>query len=203
MNNIIKLLCKRFKKFCCFVKKGPILLLVLLISQAYIPIKANFTPYTSKHLRGKTFAVFTDFSKMRKFTIESFPSSQLENNFKIEKHGPPLPDPSGLLNQHLSSSAIEEANKEVTAVLGDPVKRHLYLKISPEQKAIIARYAVNHGIVNAVRQFSKDFPENSLKESMIRVWKKTYLKELSSQKKAGKDMTVETLTEKKLGVHLC
>ena len=58
--------------------------------------------------------------------------------FKIEKRGPLLPDPSGLLNQHLSSSAIEEANKEVTAVLGDPAKRHSpYLKISPEQKAII------------------------------------------------------------------
>ena len=73
--------------------------------------------------------------------------------FKIEKRGPPLPDPSGSLNQHLSSSAIEEANKEVTAVLGDPAKRHPYLKISPEQKAIIARYAVNHGIVNGVGQF--------------------------------------------------
>ena len=33
--------------------------------------------------------------------------------FKIEKHGPPLPDPSGLLNQQLSSTAVEEANKEV------------------------------------------------------------------------------------------
>ena len=90
----------------------------------------------------------------------------------------------------MSSSAIEEANKEVTAVLGDLAKRHPYLKILPEQKAIIARYAVNHGIVNAVRQFLKDFPENSLKESTIRGWKKTYLKELSLRKKAGKDMTV-------------
>ena len=97
--------------------------------------------------------------------------------FKIEKRGPLLPDPSGSWNQRLSSSAIEEANKEVKAVLGDPAKRHPYLRISPEQKAIIARYAVNHGIVNTVRQFSKDFPENSLKESTIRGWKKTYLKE--------------------------
>ena len=77
--------------------------------------------------------------------------------FKIEKCGPPLPDSSGSLNQHLCSSAIAEpANEEVTAVLCDPAKRHPYLKISPEQKAIIARYVVNHGIVNAVRQFSKD-----------------------------------------------
>ena len=104
-------------------------------------------------------------AKRKSFTIESFPSSQIiirDNNmalfkyFKIEKRDPPLPDSSGSLNQHLSSSAIEEANKEVTAVLGDPAKCHPYLKISPEQMAIIARYAVNHGIVNAVRQFLKD-----------------------------------------------
>ena len=37
--------------------------------------------------------------------------------FKIEERGLALPNPSGLLNQQLSSSAIEEANKEVTAVL--------------------------------------------------------------------------------------
>ena len=119
--------------------------------------------------------------------------------FKVEKRGPPLPNPSGSLNQQLSSSAIEEANKEVTAILCDPGKRHPYLKISPEQKAIIARYAANHGIIKAVRQFSKDFPDNSLKETTIRGWKKTYLKELSSRKKAGKDMTIEKLPEKKTG----
>ena len=106
--------------------------------------------------------------------------------FKIKKCAPPLPDPSGSLNQHLSSSAIEKANKEVTAVLGDPAKHHPYLKIS-----IMAKYAANHGIVNAVRQFSKDFPENSLKESTIRGWKKTCLKALSLWKKASKGMTVE------------
>ena len=37
--------------------------------------------------------------------------------FKTEKRGPPLPDPFGSLNQHLRSSSIEEANKEVTAIL--------------------------------------------------------------------------------------
>ena len=40
--------------------------------------------------------------------------------FKVEKRGPPLPNPSGSMNQQLSSSAIEEANKEVTAILCDP-----------------------------------------------------------------------------------
>ena len=98
----------------------------------------------------------------------------------------------------MNSSAIEEANKEITltAVLCDPGKRHPYLKILPEQKAIIASYAANNGIVKAVRQFSKDFPENSLKESMIRGLKKTYLKELfSSRKKAGKDNYDDRIAE--------
>ena len=120
------------------------------------------------------------------FTIENFPfhiirksnvttriMATLLKYFKIEKHSLPLPNPSGSLNQQLSSSAIEEANKEVTAVLCDHGKRHPYLKILPEQKAVIARYAANHGIVKAIRQFLKDFPENSLKESTIRGWKKT------------------------------
>ena len=116
-----------------------------------------------QNIRGGKLSRFSRIlAKRESFTIESFPSSQLENNysllkyFNIEKRGSPLPDPSGSLNQHLNSSAIAEANKEVTAVLGDPAKRHPYLKIFPEQKAIIARYAVNHGIVNAVKQFSKD-----------------------------------------------
>lgn len=58
----------------------------------------------------------------------------------------------------------------------DPNKRQAYLKILSEQKAIIARYAANRGIVNAIRQLLKDFSGNSLKESMIRGWKKAYLK---------------------------
>jgi len=41
-----------------------------------------------------------------------------------------------------------------------------------------------------------------LEESTIRGWKKTYLKELSSRKKAGKDMTIEKLPEKKTGCPL-
>ena len=78
--------------------------------------------------------------------------------FKIEKRGLPLPNPFGSLNQQLSSTAIEEANKEVTAVLcADPAKRQPYLKISPEQKAIIARYAANHGVVNGNREQSCRF----------------------------------------------
>ena len=55
--------------------------------------------------------------------------------FKIKIRGLLLPNPSGSLNQQLSSTAIEEADKEVTAVLCADSAKHQ--KISPEQKAII------------------------------------------------------------------
>ena len=115
--------------------------------------------------------------------------------FKIDKRhsGLPLPDPCGPLNQQLSVTAIEEANKEVTEVLCDTSKRQTYLKVSPAQKAISARYAANHGIVNAIRQFLKDFPWGSLKQSTISGWKKDYLKKLYARKKGDKDMKIEKL----------
>ena len=142
--------------------------LAIALNYFSIPLKPYIKVFyrICQNIQGRKLSRFSRIlAKHESFTIESFPSSQIiirDDNmallkyFKITKYDPPLPDPSGSLNQHLSSSAIEEANKEVTAVLGDPAKRHPYLQISPEQMAIIARYAVNHGIVNAVRKFSKD-----------------------------------------------
>ena len=62
--------------------------------------------------------------------------------FKIDKRhsGLPLPDPCNSLNQQLSVTAIEEANKEVTEVLCDTSKHQTCVKVLPKQKAIIARY---------------------------------------------------------------
>ena len=65
--------------------------------------------YTSKHSRGKTFAVFVDFSKFYHskyfsqlqnsaipiFTIET---KQCVVSYDSEKYGPPLPNPSNCLN---------------------------------------------------------------------------------------------------------
>ena len=65
-------------------------------------------------------------------------------------------------------------------------KRQIYLKVLSEEKSIIARYADNYGIVNAIRQFLNDFPGNSLKESTISGWKKDYLKTLYTRKKVVK-----------------
>ena len=111
-----------------------------------------------------------------------------------------LPDPSGSLSNKLDSGLIEEANKEVSQlVMSTGGKRSPYLKITPQQKATIAKYAAEHGIVNAIHRFKKDFPDDLLKESTIRGWKKTYLLELQSRRKAGKDLAVKELPNKKAG----
>ena len=63
-----------------------------------------------------------------------------------------LPNPTGPLSEKVDSAAIEEANKEVTAVIaGTGVKRQPYLKLTDEQRATIGCYAAEHSTVNAIR----------------------------------------------------
>ena len=59
------------------------------------------------------------------------------------------------------------------------------------------RYAANYGIVNVIRQFLKDFPWSSLKQSTICGWKKDYLKKLYTWQKGGKHMIIQKLPQKK------
>ena len=97
------------------------------------------------------------------------------------------------MSEKVDSAAIEEANTEVTAVIASASAgsmRMPYLKLTPEQKATIRQYAVEHGIINAICQFQRDFPKDSLKESTICVWKKAYLLELESRRRLGKNQTV-------------
>ena len=71
--------------------------------------------------------------------------------------------------------------------------------MTAEQKAVIGRYAAEHGIVNSMRRFQKDFPTESLKESTVRGWKNVYLQELRSRKRGGSELEVKTLPQKKTG----
>ena len=41
-----------------------------------------------------------------------------------------------------------------------------YLKVTSEQKAIVAKYAAKHGVARAIRRFLKEFG-STLKESTI------------------------------------
>ena len=86
-----------------------------------------------------------------------------------------LPDPCGPLGQEVGEKLTEEANREVALVLESQAKsstrgstkRDPYLKVTSEQKAIVAKYAAEHGVARAIRKFSKEFG-STLKESTIR-----------------------------------
>jgi len=102
-----------------------------------------------------------------------------------KEEGGTLPDPAGPLSKTVPSTSIEEANKEETVALAErkDKKRLPYLIVYLEQKARISKYAADQETTNAMRHFSKDFP--NLRESTVRGWKSVYLKEVSKQVKAG------------------
>ena len=61
-----------------------------------------------------------------------------------------------------------------------------YLKlVTPKKKAEIAKYAAENGILESIRHFSKEFPDNTLKESAVRGWKAIYLNEFAGKKNSG------------------
>ena len=98
-----------------------------------------------------------------------------------------LPNPTGTLSEKVDSAPIEEANKEVTAVIARAGgKSQPYLKFTDEQRATIGCYAAEHGTVNAIRYFKGDFPIDSLKDNLICGWKNAYLQELQSCRREGK-----------------
>ena len=70
----------------------------------------------------------------------------------------PLPGPEGPLSSEIASYAIRAANKEIQKLL--PVERRMtrspYLRATPDQKAIVAKYASENGIVSAIRRYQKD-----------------------------------------------
>ena len=103
----------------------------------------------------------------------------------------------------MDSAAIEEANKEVTAVIaGTGGKRQPYLKLADEQQATIGRYTAEHSTVNAIHHFKGDFPKDSLKESTIFGWNNACLQELQSCRREGKDRVVKELPKRKTGCPL-
>ena len=109
------------------------------------------------------------------------------------------------MSKVLSTSAIEEANKEVKDVLvREKGSRRLpYLKATPEKKAIIGKNTAEHGVVNAIRRYEKDFVSsfspNGLKESIVRGWKNLYQTELELRLRNDNDLEIKALVGKKPG----
>ena len=79
------------------------------------------------------------------------------------------------LSQVIPLIVIKEANDSVCNAVKLQGKRNPYLKsVTPKKKAEIAKYAAENGILASIRHFSKEFPDNTLKESTVRGWKVTY-----------------------------
>ena len=56
-----------------------------------------------------------------------------------------------------------------------------YLRATPDQKAVVAKYASENGIVSAIRLYQKDF-DGSLIESTVHGWRNAYMLELKARK---------------------
>ena len=98
--------------------------------------------------------------------------------------------------EEVHSSLIAAANKDVLDILEKPVaskKKGSYIKITPEEKAKIARYAIENGNCAAARKFSKHGDlDKTLGESTVRSWVAIYKKELERKRRMGE--TVPEIT---------
>ena len=108
------------------------------------------------------------------------------NYFKWKKKEASLPEPKGPLSDEVPSATIAEANREVLKVLsnGGIVKknaRSTYIKVDGDYKAIVAKYALEHGNCAAARKYSSELKEN-LNESTVRSWVTKYKEEWSKKR---------------------
>ena len=92
-----------------------------------------------------------------------------------------LPDPKGHLSDqvrtYILSASIAEANKEVmktiAAVDKESQKKGPYLKVTPEYKAKVAKFASINGNSVAARKYTKLLGKN-LNKSTVHSWVKNY-----------------------------
>ena len=129
------------------------------------------------------------------------PLSKKEGEEQIDKVEAILPDPNGPLSQEVPALAIAEANKDVLTAMKyvEPKKKGPYIKISPEYKAKIAKYAIENGNCAAARKFGKSL-EKPLNESTVRSWVVIYKKELEYKRKIGETVPdVSVLPQSKRG----
>ena len=97
-----------------------------------------------------------------------------------------------------SSKVVNEARHLVCLVEERGKSRGDYMKLSLTEKATIGKYASEHGVAAAVKEFDK----KNLKESSARDWQDAYLndfKEKSQEAKPGEKVVVAALSSKKRG----
>ena len=117
---------------------------------------------------------------------------------RVESHG--FPHPKGPTSAFIPSASIIAANEAVKkASKTERAARRTHLKLTDEQKAEIAQYALENGNCSAVRHFSEKL-EVPLKESSIRTWVGKCKFEPEKKVKAKEtDLRVKSLPSAKRG----
>jgi len=98
-----------------------------------------------------------------------------------------LPDSKGPLSDHLPTVSIAEANREdlkAGAEAKEPQKKGTYMKVTPEYKAKVAKFALINGNSVAARKYTKLLGKK-LNKSTVRLWVKNYNLELECKREAG------------------
>ena len=118
-----------------------------------------------------------------------------------------LPDPNGPLSSKLKPETIDSANRKVSALLASTGSssakddgsgqrsRGSYMKFTPEQKAQVARYALESGNKRAIVKYSKQWGVD-LKESTVRTWKTKYTEGLR-KRKPTEPLPIKALPDRK------
>ena len=96
--------------------------------------------------------------------------------------------------------AVDAGKEEKGTACSSHGQRGAYEHFTPKEKAHVGKRASEHGVTATVRFFTKSFSGHPLKESCMRTWR--YEVELARNKKAGKEMVVQELVDKKRGCPL-
>ena len=120
-----------------------------------------------------------------------------------------LPHPNGPLSSKLKPETIDSAKRKVSALLASTGSssakddgsgqrsRRSYMKFTPEQKAQVARYALESGNKRAIVKYSKQWGVD-LKESTVRTWKTKYT-ECLRKRKPTEPLPIKALPVRKQG----
>ena len=108
-----------------------------------------------------------------------------------------LPESGGPLSASMSSGAILQANKEVSAAKSSRKTCGKYNKFSDELRADIGRYASYHGVAPASRHFTKKLGDK-VGESTVRSIRDSYLIE-AKRRRVDNVENLDILPHKKRG----
>lgn len=115
-----------------------------------------------------------------------------------------LPNPRGTLSSYVPTAAISSANSQVRRVISQEQNserggyRQKYNNYTPEQRASVGKYALEHGVMSAKRKFSLKF-KMDINESTVRRFKTAYLHEKRKRREDDEEEEIQHLPVKKRG----